>query len=360
MTMNARVERFSTADDRDAVGFEALAGIRERLAGGAALIVNGERGFSRIGNRLAQHVEAEAPRLLRGFTSTRITSCILVLQDVRGDAEAVERLLTRLNHFAESYRYVYDAGSGAVSSHQGAIVHAATLEWWTPLLATAFALQFQRADEDADRLLAQLGGRIASTGSPHVVKFRRPVRPKLGLAPGPRPAGRRGNRFADKSEFDAIAEHANEENAFSAGASAAGVAIDAPFDRATALVRLRSDLVHPRAGEGLTVFLSLPIFGRFHEVARIAAWLNRREAEGEIVVQGIGAWSVVEESDRSHLRHSLFVPKDAWAPGLAFNLAIAMLAKLGHINALLNPGVPAPNVQELVAARLARFAAASG
>ncbi len=336
--MNARVEVFSTADGKDAVGFEALTGIRERLAGGAALIVNRERGFARIGPRLAQQVEAAAPTIHRSVWTTRISSRIPVLQELRGEAEAIERMLTKLNHFADCYRYVYDAASGTVSSEQSAIVHAGSLAWWTALLATDFALQLQRADEDADRLQKHLGGRIASAGSPHILKFRRPLRPAPRLATGPQPAERRGNRFANAFEFGAIADWVNRQNAFSAGATAAGVAIDAPFDRTTALVLLKSDKLHPRSGEGLTVFTLLPIFGRFEELARIAAWLNRREAAGVILGHGLGAWSVVDNDASQVLRHAFHVPKDAWASGLALNLANAALAKLERINTLFGAG----------------------
>jgi hypothetical protein len=360
MTMNARVEVFSTADGRDAVGFEVLAGIRERLAGGAALIVNRERGFARIGSRLAQQVEAAAPRIHRGVSTTRVGSRIPVLQELRGDAEAIERTLTKLNHFADCYRYVYDAAAGTVYSEQSALVHAGSLAWWTPLLATAFALQLQRADEDADRLQQHLGGHIASAGSPHIVKFRRHVRPAPRRATGPAPAGRRGNRFANAFEFGAIADWVNRQNAFSAGTTAAGVAIDAPFDRTTALVLVQADKLHPRSGEGLAVFTLLPIFGRYEELARIAAWLNRREAAGEVLGHGLGAWSVAENDSSQILRHTFNVPKDAWASGLALQLANAALAKLGRINALLNPGVPEANVTEIIEQRLARFTAAAG
>jgi hypothetical protein len=355
MTMNARVECFSTADGTDAVGFEALAGIRERLAGGAALIVNRENGFTRISSRLAQHVEAGAPRLHRGVQTTRVSARIPVLQEVRGITQQVELLLTRLNHCTDSYRYVYDAEGGAVFSEQSAIVHAGSLAEWTPVLATAFALQFQRADEDADKLQKYVSGRVACAGSPHIVKFRKPVRPPRRLVAGPQAADRRGNRFANKFEFDTIAEYANRLNAFSAGASATGVAIDAPFDGTTALVRLRADVDHPRGGAGLTVFTLLPIFGLVDELSRIAAWLNRREAAGEVFAHGLGAWSV-EENDRSWmLRHALFVPKDAWSPGLALHLANASLAKLAQVNALLNPGVPEPSVVDIVAERFAKL-----
>jgi hypothetical protein len=142
--MNARVEALSVADREDAVGDLVLQGLRERLAGSASLIVNGGRGFARIGARLAQHVDVEPPRVLNGSLTTRITSTILVLQDLHGDADEIERVLTRYNEFAESYRYVYDAAAGTVTSHQSAVVHEGSWEWWTPLLATALALQLTR------------------------------------------------------------------------------------------------------------------------------------------------------------------------------------------------------------------------
>ena len=335
--MNARVEAFSTADGRDAVGTTVLQELRERLAGAAALIVNGESGFARIGARLAQHVDAEAPRLLKGCVTTRITSRILVLQEVRGDADEIERLLARYNEFAGSFRYVYDAATGTVSSHQSAIVHEGTREWLTPLLATVFALQLQRADEHADRQQEQVGGRVAAVGSPHILKFRRHLRPAPPrLATGPKAAERQGNRFLDRAAFDAIARAAPGQGAVVTELKDAGVSLAGRFDRSSAVIHLRADGGHPRAGEGLTVFLLLPVYGRFDELARLAAWLNGREVSGELIVQGIGAWSVGGRGERSFLRHNLFVPKDAWAPGLAQNLATAALAKLSRVDLLLN------------------------
>ena len=65
-----------------------------------------------------------------------------------------------------------------------------------------------------------------------------------------------------------------------------------------------------------------------------------REASGELITQGIGAWTVIENGERSYLRHNLFVPKDAWAPGLAESLALAELSKLQRVNQLLNGAGP--------------------
>jgi hypothetical protein len=341
--MNARVDLFSTADGRDAVGPTVLAGLRERLAGAAALIVNGERGFARIGAQLAQHVDAEAPLVLNGGPTTRITSRILVLQDVRGDADEIDRVLTHCNAFAESYRYVYDAAAGTVTSHQSAIVHEGVLDWWTPLLATAFALQLQRADEYAVRQQEHVGGRIAAVGSPHILKFRRHQRPpRPRLATGPKAAERQANRFARREEFEDIARTVPSHGAVVMKVEDAGIWFGGRFDRSAASIHVRADASHPRSGEGLAVFLKLPVYGRFEELSRLAAWLNRREASGELIVQGIGAWSVVEDGERSFLRHALFVPKDAWAPGLAQRLAVAMMAKLGRVDLLLNGDRPPP------------------
>jgi hypothetical protein len=339
--MNARVEALSVADREDAVGDLVLQGLRERLAGSASLIVNGGRGFARIGARLAQHVDVEPPRVLNGSLTTRITSTILVLQDLHGDADEIERVLTRYNEFAESYRYVYDAAAGTVTSHQSAVVHEGSWEWWTPLLATALALQLTRADEYAERQRQHLGGRVAAVGSPHILKFRRHQRPpKPRLATGPKAAAEQANRFANREEFEAIAAAVPERGAVVMAVGNSDIWFGAQFDRSAASIWLHADGSHPRAGEGLSVFLRLPVYGRYDELTRLAGWLNRREASGELITQGIGAWTVIENGERSYLRHNLFVPKDAWAPGLAESLAHAELSKLQRVNQLLNGAGP--------------------
>jgi hypothetical protein len=94
------------------------------------------------------------------------------------------------------------------------------------------------------------------------------------------------NRFVDKFEFDTICEQTRRINAASFGASDDGVAIEVPFGTSTALIVLNAKEVNPRIGAGLGTFLQLPIFASFEECARMAAWLNRKEAMGPLAPLG--------------------------------------------------------------------------
>lgn len=331
---------------------EALTAIHARLCASGYAVARRPDGLTAQGWRLTQHVDAAPPIETPIGAAVRITSWIPVLKVVRADAIRVELALTHFNASADSNCYVYSAAARQVDSFQVALVRHGTREFWPAVIAEGLAGQIHCAEEDAERMASLLEGDVVHAESPLDGVGETPTKVQVGAAPALDPRDAAANPFANRFEFDAIAEYANGRNAFSGGASETGVAIDAPFGRTTALVLLRAIQRHPRCKQGLAVSLKLPIFGTAAELAHIAAWLNHKEVAGELLTQGMGAWSVQRQGDSHVVVHSAFVPSAAHSAGLTLFLAQTTLWKLTLVNRILNEGVPEPNVLELMRHRL--------
>lgn len=302
---------------------------------------------------LEQRVAVSLPFDVDGIEHLRVASRIPVLREVTADPVEVEHMLASLNGLAHRSAYVFNPETRSIDAVQGMLVCARTLELSLPLVVASCRLQFQHLPVHRGRLQSKLGGREALDEWPVEAPLERPRRAANALRRAfEQPAPRGGNPFAEPFELEVIAEQANAGNAFSAGATGKGVAIDCPFDDATALVGLRTYESHPLVGEGLLAFIKVPIFGEEREIARIAGWLNRKEAAGEIPCDQSGAWTLLKLGNGHHVAHLQFLPASMYQPGVALRTALATLRKVRAVNALMNPGVPERNVLEVVEERL--------
>ena len=283
---------------------------------------------------------------------TRITSRIPILRGVTAGPDLVEKVLAEWNFISDSYCYAYDAATRSIESVQSGIVHEQTLDWRPELLAAGFIIQLCHAEEDAPALRRVLGGRLASSRHPSRGRRKEPDDMLNVVWAVFRPRGAGPSLFANKFEFDTICEQTQRINAASFGASDTGVAIEVPFGRSTALITLNAKEENPRIGAGLGVFLQLPIFASFEECVRLAAWLNRKEANGEFLSHCWGAWSVKKHGDACTVARCGFIPNALHRPGLAMDMAAAAIMKLRQVNRLLNPGVEEPLAWKVVADRL--------
>lgn len=311
-----------------------------------------ERGFTWLAHRLEHHIDAGRPINDGGVILTRITSRIPVLRDVRAPEGEVELALADLNFLADSYCYVFDAQNRTVDSVQSHLVHEGTLEWRPRLLASLFLIQLIHAEEQALDLRRKLKARIARSAHPQRGRRWKPD-DMLGVIREvilPRSSG--FNAFADKFEFDTIFEEADRSNAASFGAARTGLTVELPFGTGTALLTLDALGPHPLIGQGLGVYTKLPIGGDYAGCARIAAWLNRKLVSGELLAPCIGAWSVRKQGQAFVVAQMAFIPNALHRPGLSIDAARGAGIRIRMVNALMNPGVPAPVVWEVVAKRL--------
>ena len=341
----------SVASARDA-GAETLQYIHERLQIDEEWTQRRERGFTWWAHRLPQHVDAGRPIDDDGIVVTRILSRIPILRGVTAEPDLVEKVLAEWNFIADSYCYAYDAATRSIDSVQSGIVHEQTLDWRPELLAAGFIVQLCHAEEDAPALRRVLGGRLASSRHPFRGRRKEPDDMLNVVWAVFRPRGAGPSLFANKFEFETICEQTQRINAASLGASDTGVAIEVPFGLSTALISLNAKEENPRIGAGLGVFLQLPIFASFEECVRLAAWLNRKEADGEFLSQCIGAWSVKKGERFCTMARCEFIANAVHRPGLAMDAATAAIMKLRQANRLLNPGVEEPIAWKVVAERL--------
>ena len=340
-----------TAAARD-VGAETLQYIHERLQIDEEWTQCRERGFTWWAHRLPQHIDAGRPIDDEGIVVTRITSRIPILRGVTAEPGLVEKVLAEWNFISDSYCYAYDAATRSIDSVQSGIVHEQTLDWRPELLAAGFIIQLCHAEEDAPALRRVLGGRLASSRHPCQGRRKEPDDMLNVVWAVFRPRGAGPSLFANRFEFDTICEQTQRINAASFGASDTGVAIEVPFGLSTALISLNAKEENPRIGAGLGVFLQLPIFASFEECVRLAAWLNRKEADGEFLSHCWGAWSVKKHGDACTVARCGFIPNALHRPGLAMDMAAAAIMKLRQVNRLLNPGVEEPIAWKVVADRL--------
>jgi hypothetical protein len=311
-----------------------------------------DRGFTWWAYRFAHHVDAGRPVQDDGVALTRITSRVAILRDVRAADEQVEARLARQNFLADSYCYVFDPKARTIDSVQSHIVHEQVLDWRPRLLASQFLIQLIHAEEQARDLAKSLDARLAVSNHPLRGRRWRPDEMLGAVREVILPGSSGVNRFADQFEFDTIYEEAQKGNAASLGATGTGLCVELAFGTGTALLTLDALGPHPLIGQGLGVFIQLPIQADFEGCARLAAWLNRKEAAGELLAPGIGAWSARKHGQSYVVAHMSFIPNVLHQQGLSIDAARTAAIKIRAVNALLNPGVPEPAVWEVVAKRL--------
>ena len=137
----------------------------------------------------------------------------------------------------------------------------------------------------------------------------------------------------DEPSFWGSREFANAEcrlraQGLCANAGDTGLTVEFPWDdgavsamlgERTSLLRIKSDVPHPAAGNGLFIELSLPVSFTHEEASQAAAKLNRAEAAAIDTPPFIGAWCTMENSGTLSFR--AFWPNLLYHPGTVTNLA---------------------------------------
>lgn len=311
------------------------------------------RGFSWIGHRLKQAVDASPMYDSKGVMVSKITFQTPVVRDVQASRADVHRILAKLNRHAIASAYVYFEEQRSIVSTGLAYVHEGTLDWRPAQLASFATIQLCIAESEADYLAEVTKGRVALDA--HAISgVRKEPDEILGALDSLFAVhGRQPSRFANKFEFDAMVDVARQANAATLGATGDGVCFEFPYADYTSLLRLSVNIPHRRAGSGLLVELFLPTHLRQEKAVEIAALLNRREAEGESVAGFCGAWSVGQSPSRNGdvVTYKEFIPNLMHLPGLTQGELYKGAGRARWANALLNPGAPENDAWEIVLKR---------
>ena len=291
------------------------------------------RGFSWLGHRLAQSVEASPLFESLGMVVSVIGARIRIVEDVHGSPDVVHQVLADLNSRAVGAAYVYWPDQRSVEVSLAHVVHHDTLVFRPKQIAAFAILSLCEAEREADNLAGRLGGRAV-----------RETHPQLGVRTVPddmlnveavfQRDGAAPSRFAVSHELQSIVDHVRGTPFASMGATAGGVCVEVPLGNATTLIELRTDVPHPHLGSGLSVKTVLP-FGETHaDLAAFAGRLGRGQSQTAEGVGGLGAWGVRTTNGRQHATYSRFVPNSMHSPGFALDVAMGEINRARWVDRL--------------------------
>jgi hypothetical protein len=138
------------------------------------------------------------------------------------------------------------------------------------------------------------------------------------------PAGKHESRWIGSEEFEEAITQLNEFGYFYANGDGTGLTAESAFLDDTALIRIRTEEVHPQLGHGLLVTLHLPIWVDDFLSTEPSAF-NALESSRFTCVPLLGSWATHQISDDQNcMAYSMFIPNALYMPGLVMNLALWM------------------------------------
>ena len=316
-----------------------------------------DREFAWIGHRLRQVVAAEMPYEDDGIILVRITSQLILVEEVAADFTDVERFLADANRFAIGSGYFLDRDTRQVKAFLAGRVHEGTAEWRPRQLDAFLACQAGQGESEAEFLAYWTDGKPAYRT--HPTAGPRDVRDEIvgfiDAVFGAR--GEEPSRYANAFEFETIAEIAERGNTATLGSSKDGICIEVPFGDGTSLITLSSNWLHPRIGAGLRVTVELPPASTAEDIGRMAGALNRAEARGEYPYQSFGGWGAIHHENPSniYLGHSLFLPNAIHTHGAALDAFYGAVHRARWANRILNPNHEEGNAWDIMLARAKAF-----
>ncbi|MBM4220588.1 MAG: hypothetical protein FJ170_01425 [Gammaproteobacteria bacterium] len=312
------------------------------------------RGFAWIGHRLRQEVEASPTFDSLDTEVSGVTFSTTIATGVTADTEKVHAVLAELNSHAICCAYVYDVQVRTIRAVCIGYVHSDVLAWRARSLAVFAMIQLCLAESEADWIADITGGRV-SVGSHPISGVRDMPDEMLSVLDGLIAIEGGGlSKFADASEFEAMADTVRQMNAATLGGSVSGICFEFPYGSETSLVRFQTQVRHRRAGAGLQMSLSLPMQASPTDLAAMAASLNQREAAAECMAGLYGAWCVSPPvaGGGDTLSYRAFLPNILYRPGRAQQEFYSLARRAHWVNQLLNPGVPEIDTWEFVRERL--------
>ena len=317
----------------------------------------GAREFSWIAHRLKQAVKASRPFDDDGITLTRLSAQTTVVEDVSAEPEVVLAVLSHLNRHAIGNCYSYDANRDSIVASTVSHVHADTVNWRVPQVASYAIAQLCFAETDADYLASETGGQVAvrahnSAGARHEPDDMLNVLEDVFAIEGRQPS-----RFENLFEFETIADISRgTPRVATLGADRTGLALEVAFADYTSLAMLRTNAPHRRIGKGLLADVRLPSKVTVEDAHRIADFLNRRESTGDALSTHYGAWYAdVRPEFGLSVAYQFFVPNRLYLPGIAQDSAYSCVGRARWADRMLNGKMSEREPWKLLAARLEKF-----
>jgi hypothetical protein len=307
-----------------------------------AWTVREPRAFSWIADRLMQRVAASPAVESADFKVSRLVSSTVVVERILESNDRAEAALASINAVAVGGAFVFSPADRSVRMMLAHGVHEETLEYRTREFASNQIIGLIQAEGVADALAEGLSGTVANRAHPRAGPRSIPD-DMLNVVRGfYSPHGTEPSRFASDSEMQNIFEHVENSLDFSAGGSEAGIAIEVAFGEGlTTLVELVTNRPHPQLGNGLGVFVNLPLDLDHRGVgaAALANALNLAQfSEGELV-PAFGAWCVHEQHG-GVIASVRFIPNAEFKAGRAADAALGAVAQATWADRYFHPQLP--------------------
>lgn len=333
-------------------GLAVIADIHRRLMIDECWTAYRERGFSWLGHRLAQQLDAAPPVESRGLRVCAVCIRTTLVEKVQASQDAVERTLAGLNASAVESSLLYVPEEQRIESILVQTVHAETMAFRADQLADFAILQLYKAERDADGLAEALGGKVA--GRDHPVRGTRLDADQMLGAPEHLviPAGQMPSKFSCAEETMAVAEFVRDSACATFGGSDDGICVEVPFGPGdTTLVELLPGQAHPWLGNGLSVRTTSRVSGDLGTVCGYAASTARLQMGTVKAGAQVGAWAARMIGDRPCLAWFRFVPNFMYRHGLTLDVAVNEINRALWLDRLFFPDLPPRDAWQAIAQR---------
>lgn len=166
------------------------------------------------------------------------------------------------------------------------------------------------------------------------------------------PDGREESRWQESDEFADVAERFGKNDQCFGMGDAGGLTLETPVGSSSALIRLQSDVRHPRLGSGLSATLYLPFRRDEAATQDECLWLNFFESFMWAPSPMMGSWSPYHAGDGEFLSaHVMFIPNALFGRGLVTNAALWQLGRARWAKQTLYPDLKDLTMHEILKSR---------
>jgi hypothetical protein len=332
-------------DERVDVGSAVLDVVFDVMKIDALWSVRQPRSFTWWPYRVSQRVWAEPARDDGGaFAVCKIHAETDMLRELP-PTQKTFAYLALANSTATLNRYVYDPQQMKLKLACCAYFHAENAGWQASYFATAVALQAAQAHAELDHLAGLLGAPAAATIPPNGVRTNPDDMLNvlhLFKQKGSEPsafAGKQCARIEKMCPCPFVMANSDEK----------GATVEFPFAGcvpSTAMMRVLTDVTHPKLGSGVFLLLKIPSIPRVTQNVELANRLNLAELDSWTRSRGFGAWCTdVENKDPlDGIAYVCFIPSLAKVDGLLENEVLQMATRARWLHEYLQVPDTGPDV----------------
>ena len=285
------------------------------------------RSFAWWPHRVSQRVWAEPARDDGGFAVCKIHAETDMLKELPPTPKTFA-YLALANSTASLNRYVYDPQRMKLKLACCTYFHAENAGWQASYLATAVAIQAAQAHAELGAFAGLLGAPADETIPPSGVRTN--PDDMLNVLHLFKQAGSEPSAFA--GEECARIEKMSPCPFVIANSDKDGATIEFPFADcvpSTAMMRVLTDVTHPKLGSGVFLLLKIPLIPGVSQNIELSNQLNRAELNSWTRSRAFGAWCKdVENGDPLNgIAYVCFIPSLAKMDRLLENEVLQMATR---------------------------------